>query len=327
MYGLTVFNEGGNKHVSIDDNYAGMLNFRKTVSFRPSFRGGKDYYFDCGLVAGSDLVAVPVSTICHGYTMSSNIPDFYMVNGISRTGTGITVHMDVQPYSTQSGVNDDVVINVYERIKIPTNTIRYGLAVTGDLAYHEISDSTSLGYLTYSGVITVNGSYNLNSLASGGGCVFAYWNNAGAIVDMDNGYIVRVKGAASLQMYVCIFKPIPNLVKPAYGLAVWSGSGKMVYSSNYIPFSASKFMNINNGMTNSGITRPMVPLGRSAVGGQRNGNYYTIWFMGTVISGSNVGRGNGTNWNNNMFTGGSTIKFTNPTLSAPVLDAGDYFSF
>lgn len=326
MYGMTVFNAGGNKHVSIDDSYSGMLNFRKQVVFRPNFRGGKDYYFDCGLVAGSDLVVVPVSTICYGYTMSSNIPDFYMVNGVSRSGTGVIIHMDNQPYSTQSGVNNDAVLNVYERITIPTNTLQYGLKVIGDKAYHEISDSTQLGYLTYSAVVNVTDNYDISPQASGGGCVFAYWNNANVVVDMGNDYRIRIKNASSLQMYICVFKQIQTLTKPAYGLAIWSGSGKMVYSSNYIPFSASKFVNMNNGGLNTGIAKPMIPIGRQAVGGQRNGNYYTIWYMGSKINGSTISRGNGTNWNNNMYVGGSNIQFTNPTISIPVLNASDYFA-
>lgn len=84
--------------------------------------------------------------------------------------------------------------------------------------------------------------------------------------------------------------------------------------------------NIGTSTVDTGVNKPMIPLGRYGYDAINNGTW-TIPIRGATINGRNVGSGRSArNQYNRLNTGGTTPNISNQPLPCPILDATLYHS-
>ncbi|MEG2043007.1 MAG: DUF6453 family protein, partial [Hafnia sp.] len=215
--------------------------------------------------------------------------------------------------------------SVYQITAFPKNTDAYGIAFFGGASPQAITDTTKLGYVRANAVrsIGANATINVSDIAGSGDAVFGWWSNPSAVVEMNHAD-KTISSTAATTLYLTAFGEVPNLTLPKYGLAIWNKSGRLVYSSAHIPFSKVTTKSIGTGTVDTGVDKPMIPLGRCGYDAINNG-LWTIPIRGFTINGRNVGSGRSArNQYTSLNTGGATPNIANYPLPCPILDATLY---
>jgi hypothetical protein len=251
--------------------------------------------------------------------------DFVSTTGFSRSGNNLIINFNTKldaPGAQQAPLS----ISVYQTTTFPKiSNNSYGVAFFGGTSPQAITDTIKIGYVRANAVrsIAANATINVSDIAGSGDAVFGWWSNPSAVVEMNHAD-KTISSTAATTLYLTAFGEVPNLTLPKYGLAIWNKSGRLVYSSAHIPFSKVTTKNIGTGTVDTGVDKPMIPLGRCGYDAINNG-LWTIPIRGFTINGRNVGSGRSArNQYDRLNTGGATPNIPNYPLPCPILDATLY---
>ncbi len=326
-YGLNVKNPNTGKMFNVADVANGMMSFVTKLEFNLDYTNASSMTFNVlsGVPASSQIVLIyNVSTAAIIAPSPYVGVDFVSTTGFSRSGDNLIINFNTKlnaPGSQQAKLS----ISVYQITAFPKNTDAYGIAFFGGASPQAITDTTKLGYVRANAVrsISANATINVSDIAGSGDAVFGWWSNPSAVVEMNHAD-KTISSTAATTLYLTAFGEVPNLTLPKYGLAIWNKSGRLVYSSAHIPFSKVTTKNIGTGTVDTGVDKPMIPLGRCGYDAINNG-LWTIPIRGFTINGRNVGSGRSTrNQYTSLNTGGATPNIANYPLPCPILDATLY---
>lgn len=326
-YGLNVKNPNTGKMFNVADVANGMMSFVTKLEFNLDYTNASSMTFNVlsGVPASSQIVLIyNVSTAAIIAPSPYVGVDFVSTTGFSRSGDNLIINFNTKlnaPGSQQAKLS----ISVYQITAFPKNTDAYGIAFFGGASPQAITDTTKLGYVRANAVrsIAANATINVSDIAGSGDAVFGWWSNPSAVVEMNHAD-KTISSTAATTLYLTAFGEVPNLTLPKYGLAIWNKSGRLVYSSAHIPFSKVTTKNIGTGTVDTGVDKPMIPLGRCGYDAINNG-LWTIPIRGFTINGRNVGSGRSTrNQYTSLNTGGATPNIANYPLPSPILDATLY---
>lgn len=326
-YGLNVKNPNTGKMFNVADVANGMMSFVTKLEFNLDYTNASSMTFNVlsGVPASSQIVLIyNVSTAAIIAPSPYVGVDFVSTTGFSRSGDNLIINFNTKlnaPGSQQAKLS----ISVYQITAFPKNTDAYGIAFFGGASPQAITDTTKLGYVRANAVrsIGANATINVSDIAGSGDAVFGWWSNPSAVVEMNHAD-KTISSTAATTLYLTAFGEVPNLTLPKYGLAIWNKSGRLVYSSAHIPFSKVTTKNIGTSTVDTGVDKPMIPLGRCGYDAINNG-LWTIPIRGFTINGRNVGSGRSArNQYDRLNTGGATPNIPNYPLSCPILDATLY---
>ena len=326
-YGLNVKNPNTGKMFNVADVANGMMSFVTKLEFNLDYTNASSMTFNVlsGVPASSQIVLIyNVSTAAIIAPSPYVGVDFVSTTGFSRSGDNLIINFNTKlnaPGSQQAKLS----ISVYQITAFPKNTDAYGIAFFGGASPQAITDTTKLGYVRANAVrsIAANATINVSDIAGSGEAVFGWWSNPSAVVEMNHAD-KTISSTAATTLYLTAFGEVPNLTLPKYGLAIWNKSGRLVYSSAHIPFSKVTTKNIGTGTVDTGVDKPMIPLGRCGYDAINNG-LWTIPIRGFTINGRNVGSGRSArNQYDRLNTGGATPNIPNYPLPCPILDATLY---
>lgn len=326
-YGLNVKNPNTGKMFNVADVANGMMSFVTKLEFNLDYTNASSMTFNVlsGVPASSQIVLIyNVSTAAIIAPSPYVGVDFVSTTGFSRSGDNLIINFNTKlnaPGSQQAKLS----ISVYQITAFPKNTDAYGIAFFGGASPQAITDTTKLGYVRANAVrsIAANATINVSDIAGSGDSVFGWWSNPSAVVEMNHAD-KTISSTAATTLYLTAFGEVPNLTLPKYGLAIWNKSGRLVYSSAHIPFSKVTTKSIGTGTVDTGVDKPMIPLGRCGYDAINNG-LWTIPIRGFTINGRNVGSGRSArNQYDRLNTGGATPNIPNYPLSCPILDATLY---
>ncbi|HCU15159.1 MAG TPA: hypothetical protein DF729_08125 [Hafnia paralvei] len=326
-YGLNVKNPNTGKMFNVADVANGMMSFVTKLEFNLDYTDASSMTFNVlsGVPASSQIVLIyNVSTAAIIAPSPYVGVDFVSTTGFSRSGDNLILNFNTKlnaPGSQQAKLS----ISVYQITAFPKNTDAYGIAFFGGASPQAITDTTKLGYVRANAVrsIAANATINVSDIAGSGDAVFGWWSNPSAVVEMNHAD-KTISSTAATTLYLTAFGEVSNLTLPKYGLAIWNKSGRLVYSSAHIPFSKVTTKNIGTGTVDTGVDKPMIPLGRCGYDAINNG-LWTIPIRGFTINGRNVGSGRSArNQYTSLNTGGATPNIANYPLSCPILDATLY---
>lgn len=326
-YGLNVKNPNTGKMFNVADVANGMMSFVTKLEFNLDYTNASSMTFNVlsGVPASSQIVLIyNVSTAAIIAPSPYVGVDFVSTTGFSRSGDNLIINFNTKlnaPGSQQAKLS----ISVYQITAFPKNTDAYGIAFFGGASPQAITDTTKLGYVRANAVrsIAANATINVSDIAGSGDAVFGWWSNPSAVVEMNHAD-KTISSTAATTLYLTAFGEVPNLTLPKYGLAIWNKSGRLVYSSAHIPFSKVTTKNIGTGTVDTGVDKPMIPLGRCGYDAINNG-LWTIPIRGFTINGRNVGSGRSArNQYDRLNTGGATPNIPNYPLPCPILDATLY---
>ena len=326
-YGLNVKNPNTGKMFNVADVANGMMSFVTKLEFNLDYTNASSMTFNVlsGVPASSQIVLIyNVSTAAIIAPSPYVGVDFVSTTGFSRSGDNLIINFNTKlnaPGSQQAKLS----ISVYQITAFPKNTDAYGIAFFGGASPQAITDTTKLGYVRANAVrsIAANATINVSDIAGSGDAVFGWWSNPSAVVEMNHAD-KTISSTAATTLYLTAFGEVPNLTLPKYGLAIWNKSGRLVYSSAHIPFSKVTTKSIGTGTVDTGVDKPMIPLGRCGYDAINNG-LWTISIRGFTINGRNVGSGRSTrNQYTSLNTGGATPNIANYPLPCPILDATLY---
>lgn len=326
-YGLNVKNPNTGKMFNVADVANGMMSFVTKLEFNLDYTNASSMTFNVlsGVPASSQIVLIyNVSTAAIIAPSPYVGVDFVSTTGFSRSGDNLIINFNTKlnaPGSQQAKLS----ISVYQITAFPKNTDAYGIAFFGGASPQAITDTTKLGYVRANAVrsIAANATINVSDIAGSGDAVFGWWSNPSAVVEMNHAD-KTISSTAATTLYLTAFGEVPNLTLPKYGLAIWNKSGRLVYSSAHIPFSKVTTKNIGTSTVDTGVDKPMIPLGRCGYDAINNG-LWTIPIRGFTINGRNVGSGRSArNQYTSLNTGGATPNIANYPLPCPILDATLY---
>lgn len=326
-YGLNVKNPNTGKMFNVADVANGMMSFVTKIEFGLDYSDAKSMTFN---VLGEVAASAEIVVIYNVSTAAIEAPppyvgvDFISAIGFSRSGANLTIHFN-HKLNIPGYQEVPLSISVYQITAFPKNTDAYGIAFFGGASPQAITDTTKLGYVRANAVrsIAANATINVSDIAGSGDAVFGWWSNPSAVVEMNHAD-KTISSTAATTLYLTAFGEVPNLTLPKYGLAIWNKSGRLVYSSAHIPFSKVTTKNIGTGTVDTGVDKPMIPLGRCGYDAINNG-LWTIPIRGFTINGRNVGSGRSTrNQYTRLNTGGATPNIANYPLPCPILDATLY---
>ena len=326
-HGLNVKNPNTGKMFNVADVANGMMSFVTKLEFNLDYTNASSMTFNVlsGVPASSQIVLIyNVSTAAIIAPSPYVGVDFVSTTGFSRSGDNLIINFNTKlnaPGSQQAKLS----ISVYQITAFPKNTDAYGIAFFGGASPQAITDTTKLGYVRANAVrsIAANATINVSDIAGSGDAVFGWWSNPSAVVEMNHAD-KTISSTAATTLYLTAFGEVPNLTLPKYGLAIWNKSGRLVYSSAHIPLSKVTTKNIGTGTVDTGVDKPMIPLGRCGYDAINNG-LWTIPIRGFTINGRNVGSGRSArNQYDRLNTGGATPNIPNYPLPCPILDATLY---
>lgn len=327
-YGLAVRNPNTGRMFNLADVASGMLTFVTKLEFNLAYTTATSMTFN---VLGGVPESAQIVLIYNVSTAAIIAPspyvgvDFVSVTGFTRSGSNLIINFNTKldaPGAQQAPLS----ISVYQTTTFPKiSSNSYGVAFFGGTSPQAITDTIKIGYVRANAVrsISANATINVSDIAGSGDAVFGWWSNPSAVVEMNHAD-KTISSTAATTLYLTAFGEVPNLTLPKYGLAIWNKSGRLVYSSAHIPFSKVTTKNIGTGTVDTGVDKPMIPLGRCGYDAINNG-LWTIPIRGFTINGRNVGSGRSArNQYDRLNTGGATPNIPNYPLSCPILDATLY---
>lgn len=327
-YGLAVRNPNTGRMFNLADVASGMLTFVTKLEFNLAYTTATSMTFN---VLGGVPESAQIVLIYNVSTAAIIAPspyvgvDFVSVTGFTRSGSNLIINFNTKldaPGAQQAPLS----ISVYQTTTFPKiSSNSYGVAFFGGTSPQAITDTIKIGYVRANAVrsIAANATINVSDIAGSRDAVFGWWSNPSAVVEMNHAD-KTISSTAATTLYLTAFGEVPNLTLPKYGLAIWNKSGRLVYSSAHIPFSKVTTKNIGTGTVDTGVDKPMIPLGRCGYDAINNG-LWTIPIRGFTINGRNVGSGRSArNQYDRLNTGGATPNIPNYPLPCPILDATLY---
>lgn len=328
-YGLEVRNPSTGKMFDLSNVASGLMSFVTKLEFNVDYSNASSMTFNVlgDVPASSEIVVIyNVSTAALDAPSPYFGVDFISVTGFSRSGSSLIIHFN-HKLNIRGYQQAPLSISVYQITGFPKNTDAYGIAFFNGTSPQAITDGTKLGYVRESAVRTIgaNAVISVADMAGAGDAVFGWWGNPSAVVEMNHAD-KTISSTATTTLYLTTFGEIASLTLPKYGLAIWNKSRRLVYTSAHIPFSKVTTKNIGTSTVDTGVNKPMIPLGRYGYDAINNGTW-TIPIRGATINGRNVGSGRSArNQYNRLNTGGTTPNISNQPLPCPILDATLYHS-
>ncbi|MGP2409806.1 DUF6453 family protein [Yersinia sp. 2553 StPb PI] len=218
----------------------------------------------------------------------------------------------------------------------------YGLYMQNSTNVMAITDSSALGFCTWRGNVTINGSWAVPAgvIARDNAMVFANWTDSNVSLYYDsvnkviNCYQINSTGttsSGSVNANICVFTSgfFPQQPDPGTaGLAIFNVNGQCTYSSRYAPMILAGFTSLSNqanAWVDTGVARPMIPLpsaGGLPAGNVQSGNYRAWYRSAMRMSGASITAGAGAYVNSsNTVDAPSGIC----PIRMPVLDTNTYF--
>nr|DAV47343.1 MAG TPA: hypothetical protein [Caudoviricetes sp.] len=331
--GLWITNDNGKTYFNLAQGGARSLTFLRRLSI--SVGAGGSLTVTTNIMeksSGSTLVVVPVHPGEFFQDFGPSLAVWASITkSISMSGSNVIISLTGDtagiPLISKDG---NLLYDVYETSATGTGT--YGLYLPDSSDFSAITNATKAGFCVYRTTITLgnNQSWTVPTNIPGrDNCsVFGNWSNSGASVEyVSTNKTVYVRNT-TVTINIAIFSNGFNLTMPDYGLYIFNSSGQCTYNSNYIPMFYKNTVNFNSGgVVNTGIARPLVPLGVYGLQGNaiNGGESWEIWSKGLMMNGSSVGATRGrllANW----YTDYYQPEFPNMTLPLIVLDASHYFN-
>lgn len=310
---------------------------------------------------GSTTMIIPRNIIYLGFTDNVGIPETGYIKSYSISGN----HFNYDFYASTSYSLPDFsgnigVADIFSVSGIETNN-SYGVRVINGSDFMAINDKSYLGFVTYRGVISINGRWSIpkSILDLGNYVVFCHWNDSGTplYLNRDNNSIECYGGFRSANgssvsgtvnnVYIvilsCGFSPgLPNSKK---GLVIRNSAGEITYSSKYAPVKWSgayynmpgfeRYDSTGGGyeqwVSPSGnVSLPMLPL--CSIGFQRGDstrqgrtwNFSPVLYSGFKMSGNRV-----TSYRARTADSSAPIglypSYFEVSCRIPCIDAIDYF--
>ncbi|CCF10209.1 DUF6453 family protein [Pantoea ananatis] len=355
IYGLRIVPDDGGKPLILDAStrYASYLGTAAVKAASASYGGFKPK------PANSKVLILPRNVVKVGVGDQSGPP----VNYISSMSFDGSLNIGIGTIkSNQTSALDIGSVDVYSIQYAANPSALYGLRITNGANFMEITDASLSGFVTFRGVVDINGQWNIpDSVLNLGGnyIVFARWSNTGTplFLDKDTNSI-RTYGAFSsvngseqgglvsgVQIVIVSSGFSPALPASGYGLVIRNTSGAITYSSKYPPvmwsdayydfgsyFDTSDSTGDRQAWINptGNVTRPMVPL--CVLGTQRgdytrsggNYQYRKMLLSGMMMSGNSVttSRAKSTGSDMPIYTYPKAMQIA---CQLPCIDASYYF--
>lgn len=244
-YGLRITPDDGGKQLILDAStrYASYLGSAAVKAASASYGGFKPQ------PANSKILILPRNVVRVGVGDQSGPPVNY-ISSMSFNGSlniGIGTIQSVQAASLDIGT-----VDVYSIQYAANPSSQYGLRITNGANFMEIADAALSGFVTYRGVVDINGQWDVPSsvLSLGGNyIIFARWSNTSVplFLDKDTNSIRTYSGFGSadgsvqgglvsgVQIVIVSSGFSPALPASGYGLVIRNASGQVTYSSKYPP--------------------------------------------------------------------------------------------
>lgn len=303
IYGVRITPDDGGKQIILDGNmrYASFLGSASIAT-----NGAVSGAFKTQ-PANSRALIIPrrLVTVFQGSAPSG--PPMAFANDISFNGS--TVSCNVKMINgAASGSVEAAYVDVFSIAYAANPDAQYGVRITNGANFLEIADSTYSGFVTYRGVVDINGQWDVpqNVVALGNYVIFARWSNTDTPLFMDRSsnsirtYTSFGSGDGStqggsvsgVQIVIVSSGFSPELPASGYGMIIRNSAGQLTYSSKYPPvmwsdayYSFGGYENyddsggeIQNWINPTGsVSLPMLPL--CSIGCQRgdfsrtSGNY------------------------------------------------------
>lgn len=293
---------------------------------------------------------------------SGTLPQMYYVTGWGLDGAGRFTY-------TVGGTGDGPANNIVNEIAAidvfsvagQASAGGWGMRITNGANFLEINDTTYLGFVTWRGVVNINGSWAIPAdvLAMGAYVVYARWNNADTplFMNRDNNRIECYTGFASaggsgvggtvnnVQIVIVSCGFTPQLPASGWGMVIRNAAGVVTFSSKYPPVmwrgGNFNFAGYENFDTSTGeviqwvgvsgpVVQPMVPL--CSIGIQRGDfsrssggfSFRPVLYAGFKMSGNAVScaRARATGSEAPVSRNAKAVQVA---CSLPSIDAVDYF--
>lgn len=330
--GLWITNDNGNTYFNLAQGGARSLTFLRRLTISIAQNASTTVTTNITeKSAGTTLVVVPVHPGEFYQDFGPSLAVWASITkSISVSGSNVTISVTGDnagiPLINKDG---DLLYDVYETSGTGAGT--YGLYMPDSTDFSAITNATKAGFCVCRATVTLANKQSWTvptNIPGRDNCsVFANWSNASASVEYVSTNKTIYVNNATVTLNIAIFSNGFQLTMPDYGLYIFNSSGQCTYNSNYIPMFYKKTVSYNSGgVINTGVARPLVPLGVYGLQGNavNGGESWEIWSKGLMMNGSNVGSARGRNlamW----FTDYYKPEFPNMTLPLIVLDADQYF--
>lgn len=299
------------------------------------------------------MLAIPSKAAAIYYDTASGSNQIGTIRGLSVSGNTLNV-------AARGGVNGRGTLFDISVFEIPPAQAQtYGISLRDSVNYTTISDTSRLGYVTWAGVVNINGEWALPQVANRDNCVvFARWDNQSVPLYFDrdslsikaftnfgasNGsQMVGVVNNVQIVIVSGGFTPPPP--SSGYGIVIRNAQNQITFSSALPPviwrggvFNLPYYLEVNtNGSpkiewysAQGNVSLPMVPLGCYGfqVGEYTQGGTYPskpAIYSGLLMSGGAISTYRAKPADVNVYY--QTYPCRNQAgLQLPCLDAADYF--
>ncbi|MBA4822825.1 hypothetical protein H2241_17910 [Pantoea ananatis] len=246
VYGVRITPDDGGKSIILDGSmrYASYLG-SASIAVNGGVSGGFKPQ-----PTNSQALIVPrrLATVFQGSAASG--PPMSFVNNIGFNGSNLTFNIKTINGNTSSA-SEAAFVDVFSVAYASNPQTQYGVRITNGANFMEIGDATYSGYVTYRGVIDINGQWNVpqSVIDLGNYVIFARWSNTDIPLFMDRGtnsirtYTSFGSGDGSVQggfvggVQIVIVSSgfIPALPASGYGMVIRNAAGQITYSSKYPP--------------------------------------------------------------------------------------------
>ncbi|MDJ0087724.1 DUF6453 family protein [Pantoea allii] len=354
-YGLRITPDDGGKQLILDAStrYASYLGTAAVKAASASYGGFKPQ------PANSKVLILPRNVVRVGVGDQSGPP----VNYISSMSFDGSLNIGIGTIkSNQTSALDIGSVDVYSIQYAANPSAQYGLRITNGANFMEIADASLSGFVTFRGIVDINGQWDIPSsvLNMGGNyIVFARWSNTSTplFLDKDSNSIRTYTAFSSVngseqggsvtgvQIVIVSSGFSPSLPVSGYGLVIRNASGQVTYSSKYPPVMWSDAYYDFGGYydtsdstgdrqawinTTGSVSLPMIPL---CVLGTQRGDYTrsgtTYSYRKMLLSGMMMS-GNSVTTSRAKTTGSDIPLYTYPramqiACQLPCIDASYYF--
>ncbi|WP_432372245.1 DUF6453 family protein [Pantoea allii] len=244
-YGSRAIPDDGGREVILDASmrYASFLGSASIAS-----NGGISGGFKAQ-PGNSRAMIIPrrLVTVYQGSAASG--PPMAFVSGISFNGNSVSCNIKMINGNTSS--TEAAYVDVFSVAFASNPQSNYGARIINGSNFLEINDSSYSGYVTYRGVVDINGAWTVpqDVLNLGSYVIFARWNNTETPLFMDREtntirtYTSFGSGDGStqggtvsgVQIVIVSSGYSPALPVSGYGMVIRNASNQVTYSSKYAP--------------------------------------------------------------------------------------------
>lgn len=303
---------------------------------------------------GGTLLVIPTKA-AHVMDIGNGQSNLACLRGA--TASGSTLILNSYQYTYSVAPNYIYDLSVFE---VPAAQPQsFGIAMTDSVDFCSITDVNRFGYVTWTGIVNINGSWDIPQVINRDSCVvFARWDNTTTPLYFDReAMAIRTYTAfgsadgsaigssvANVQIVIVSTGFIPPYPASGYGTVIRNGQGVVTFTSALPPViwrggTVSFPFYIENNTASGGkkqwnnivgnVVYPMVPLGTY---GFQAGDYSTaatypgkkLLYSGLLMTGNSVSTYRA------KSSGANVYYQTYPCqgqmgLTIPVIDAVDYF--